>query len=255
MNFVSLYNTIIYEPLFNGLMFLYHHLGTDMGIAIILLTLLIKLVLFYPSLSQLRAQRALQATQPKLKQLQEQYKDNKEEYSKAVLQFYKENKVNPFASCLPLLIQLPILFSLYHVFIAGIVTDPESGVIVAKQLEHLYGPLRDIYSSTPLETMAFGFLNLAKSNNYILAGLAAAATFWQSRMLLSSPRPPKEAGKGGADEDRAMALNRNMAYVMPVVTFIFAIQFPAGLALYWLVSTLFQVGQQYYFLRRHPLTT
>src|SRR3989344_3793159 len=118
---IDLYNSVLYEPLFNGLMFLYQRLGEDMGLAIILLTIVIRLILFYPSLSQLRAQRSLQETQPKLKELKEKYKNDQAAYSKAVLAFYKEHKVNPLASCLPLLIQLHILIALYQVFIAGIV--------------------------------------------------------------------------------------------------------------------------------------
>lgn len=251
MSLGTLFQVVLYQPLFNALIFFYHFLGRDMGVAIVLLTILIKLILFYPSLSQLKAQRSLQATQPKLKELKEKYKNDQQAYSKAVLEFYKENKVNPLSSCLPLLIQLPILIALYRVFIAGVATDPASGLILDRQLSSLYGPLREIYASTPLHTMFLGILDISHKNNYTLAILAAAATFWQSRMLLAA-RPPKEAGKAAADEGQAAAVNRNMTYVMPVVTLLFALRFPAGLALYWLVSTLFQVAQQYYFLRRHP---
>jgi YidC/Oxa1 family membrane protein insertase len=246
------FHVILYQPFLNALMFLYRFLGQDMGVAIILLTILIKIILFYPSLSQLKAQRSLQATQPKLKALRDRYKDDKEAYSKAVLQFYKENKVNPLSSCLPLLIQLPILIALYRVFIAGIVPDPNTGYLANTQLENLYAPLREAFSSTPLRTFSLGIFDVSHTKNIILAVLAAAATYVQSKMLMAK-KPPQEAGSSGKDEDQAAAMNRNMAYIMPVVTFLFSYNFPAGLSLYWFVSTLMQIAQQWYFLRRHPI--
>lgn len=252
MGIGSLFETILYEPLLNGLMFLYVHLGQDMGIAIIVLTVLIKLLLFQPSMAQLKAQRSLQSTQPKLRELQAKHKGDREAYSKAVLQFYKENKVNPLSSCLPLLIQLPILIALYQVFIAGVVTDPASGLLKAEKLNNLYGSLQATFQSTPIHSTLLGFVNLAESRNVVLAVLAAVATFWQAKMLMTK-RPPKEAGTGGTDEARIATMNQSTLYVMPVATLIFALSFPTGLSLYWLVSTLFQVVVQYYFLRRQPV--
>lgn len=253
MNLSEIFNTVLFEPLFNALMALYHVLGRDMGVAIVVLTLLIKLLLFYPSLSQLKAQRRLQATQPKLRELRERHKGNKEAYSRAVLQFYKENKVNPLSSCLPLLIQFPILYALYRVFIAGVVPDPATGLLQANELVHLYGSLRAIYESVAVNTMSLGLFDVSHRQNILLALLAGVATYWQSRMLVAA-RPPREAGSGGSDEDRLAAMNKTTAYVLPGVVFIFSLSFPAGLGLYWFLSTLFQIAQQYYVLRRHPLT-
>lgn len=254
MFLIQLFHYVLYQPFYNGLVVLYHVLGGDLGVAIIVLTILIKLLLFYPSLSQLKAQRSLQATQPKLQAMKEKYKNNKEEYNRAVLQFYKENKVNPLSSCLPLLIQLPILIALYQVFVAGVATDPATHLINAKQLANLYPPLRDIYSAVPIDTTLLGFVDLSKSKNILLALLTGVAAFWQARML-STKTPPKAAGAGGRDEAITASLNRSTMYSLPLISAFFAYQFPAGLALYWLVSTLFQIVQQYYFLRRHPLPT
>ncbi|MBI4415186.1 MAG: membrane protein insertase YidC [Candidatus Kerfeldbacteria bacterium] len=247
----TIYHTVLYEPLLNALIFLYHYLGKDLGFAIILLTILIKGILFYPSISQLRSQRKLQESQGKLKELKEKYKNDKEGYSRAVLDFYKQNKVNPLSSCLPLVLQLIILIPLYRVFIAGIITDQSTGLMTANQLAFLYGPLRDIYSTIPIHAISFGIVDVTKSHNIILAVLAAAATLWQSRMLIVK-RPPQAAGAGAKDEGQAASINKSMMYLTPLFTLYFAYQFPAGLALYWLASTLFQVGQQWYFLRRHP---
>jgi YidC/Oxa1 family membrane protein insertase len=248
--FVQFFNTVLYEPLYNGLMFLNHYLpGADLGVAIILLTLIIKFALYLPSLSSIKQQKIVQDMQPKLEALKKKYKDNKEEMSRQLVQFYKTNKVNPLSSCLPLLIQLPILFALYRVFFSGLGVDAETGIIVTDQLEHLYGPLRDIYSELPLNTMFMGFVDLAKNNNVALALLAGTFQFFQSRMLLAR-RPPKV--KGAGDESAVARSGQMMAYIFPIVTVYFAYLFPAGLALYWVVSTLFTLVQQYIYFRRHP---
>lgn len=242
------FNTVLYEPLFNGLIYIYDVLPwKDLGIAIIILTLIIKFLLYFPSRSSIKAQKTLQETQPKLDAIKAKYKDNREEMGKQLMNFYKENKVNPFSSCLPLLIQLPILIALYRVFFGGLTTDAESGILVANQVQHLYGYLESTYSSTPINTMFLGFVDLAAKNNYILALLAGALQFWQGKMMMR--KKPEINTKGSLDEGKAAAMNRQMMYLMPAITVIFGIQFPAGLTLYWTVSTLFQVIQQYFIFR------
>jgi YidC/Oxa1 family membrane protein insertase len=243
------FNIILYEPLFNTLMFLYKNIpGHDLGVAIILLTLLIKLLLFWPSLSAIHSQQKMQEIQPKMKELQDKYKDNREELSRQLMAFYKQHKVNPFSSCLPLLLQLPILIALYRVFFAGINIDPTTHLLAADQVAHLYGSLRTAFETLQVNNMFLGFVNLTAKHNIILAVLAGAAQFWQSKMMLSQ-RPPKLPG--AKDEDMTAMVSRNTMYLLPVMTIIFGWQFPAGLALYWLISTLFQVAQQYYYFRWH----
>ncbi|MFA6272481.1 MAG: YidC/Oxa1 family membrane protein insertase [Patescibacteria group bacterium] len=244
----AFFNTVLYEPLFNGLIYIYDILPwKDLGIAIIVLTLLIKLVLYLPSRSSIKSQKTLQETQPKLDAIKAKYKDNREEMGKQLMSFYKENKVNPFSSCLPLLIQLPILIALYRVFFGGLTTDSQTGILVADQVQHLYGYLKDVYATTPINAMFLGFVDLAKKGNYILALIAGGLQFLQGKMMMR--RKPEIDTKGSKDEGKAAAMNRQMMYFMPVITVIFGIQFPAGLTLYWATSTLFQVGQQYLIFR------
>lgn len=244
----QLFNFVLYEPFFNALIFLYKILP-DIGIAIIILTIVIKLILFWPSYSAIKSQKLLQETQPKIEELKARYKDNKEELGRQLMRFYKENKVSPFSSCLPLLIQLPILIALYQVFFAGLKTDPATGLLAADQLEHLYGPLKDIFAATPVKPMFLGLIDLAKTKNIILAALAGAFTYWQSRMIaVKKPSPAKVPG--AKDETMTAMLNKQMLYLMPLMTVFFGYTFPAGLTLYWIVSTLFTIGQQYYFFRK-----
>lgn len=248
----QLFNTYLYEPMFNLLIWLYHVIPLkDFGVSIILLTLLIKLVLFWPSLSGLKAQRKLQDTQPKIAELKEKYKDNKEELGRQLMAFYKTNKVNPLSSCLPLLLQLPILIALYQVFFGGLQTDPVTGILAADQIQHLYGWLQEVYAVTPINTHFLGFIDLAAKHNVYLAVLAGAAQFWQAKMLSVKKATVKAAGS--KDEDLAAAMNKQMLYVLPVITVVFGYQFPAGVTLYWLATTGFTALQQLFFLKwYHP---
>ncbi len=242
------FTTVLYEPLLNTLIWIYDVLPwKDLGVAIILLTLLIKIALFYPSLKQMRSQKALQEAQPHIDALKKQHKDNKEELGRQIMKFYKENKVNPMSSCLPILIQLPILWALFKVFFGGLETDPNTGVLVAAQLEHLYGPLREAYQSEPIRHMFLGFVNLADKHNIVLAALAGIVQFLQAKMLTTKRAAVKTAGS--KDEDFAAAMNKQMLYFLPIITVIFGYQFPAGVTLYWLSSTVFTWIQQLIFLR------
>lgn len=243
----QLFNTILYEPIFNALIYLYNVIPLhDLGIAIILLTLAIKLILFWPSLSALKSQKALQDTQPALEALKAKYKDNKEELGKQLIKFYKDNKVNPLSSCLPLLIQLPILIALYQAFFQGLSLDPVTHLLSASQLPHLYAPLREIYTNTPINSMFLNFVDLSKNHNIILAVLSGLTQFFQTKTL-SSKRPVVKT-QGSKDEDMTAMMNKQMLYFMPILTVIFGYQFPAGVTLYWFVSTLFSLVQQLVFL-------
>src|SRR3989338_5418607 len=159
---VNIYNTILYEPLFNILVFFYNIVPfNDIGLAIILLTIFIKLILSPFFIQSIKAQRAMQAIQPKLDELKEKYKDSKEKLGPAIMELYKKEKVSPFSSCLPLLIQLPFLIAVYQVFISGLTKN---------SFEKLYSFVANPGALNPL---AFGFLDLSEKSVVIaiLAGL------------------------------------------------------------------------------------
>src|SRR3990167_1482780 len=122
---VELFNTLLTQPLFNLMVFLYNFIpGKDLGVSIIIMTFLIKLVL-YPLASQsIKSQKALQELQPKMNEIKKKHKDDREAQARAMMELYKNEKVNPLSSCLPLLIQLPFLIAVFHVFNRGL--HPES---------------------------------------------------------------------------------------------------------------------------------
>lgn len=244
----------IFEPLFNALLYIQKILpGHDLGIAIILLTLVIKVALYIPSLSGIRASRQLQTLQPKLKAIQAQFKDNKEKLAQEQMKLYKESKVNPLSSCLPLLIQIPFFIGLYQVFISGLKID-QNGILGADTLKHVYPFLRGYYETTSINTMFLGFVSLVGKKgiaNIVFALLAGATQFWQTKMLAAPKEPNIKEAK---DESMTSATNKQMTYMLPLFTAYLAYTFPAGLALYWTTQSVLTIAQQYIFLRRHPMT-
>lgn len=254
MNFLNIFHVGIYLPLFNSLMYLQKVLpGHDLGLAIILLTLAIKIVLYYPSLSAIRGSRQLQNLQPKLKALQQKYKNDRETLAKEQMKLYKESHVNPAASCLPLLIQLVVFYQLYRVFMGGIKID-EQGLLHPDKLKELWGSLRDYFAVNPINTKFFNLIDLSQAKhagNIVLAAIAGLAQFWQTKML-AAPKEPKIPG--AKDESILSTTNKQMTYMMPLVTAWIAYALPAGLGVYWATQSLLTIAQQYIFIRAHPMT-
>ena len=231
-----LFYIILYQPILNALVVLYNIVPCPhFGVSILLLTLLIKLVLYPLTARSLKVQRQMQLLQPKINELQKKYKGQKEVLSKELMGLYKKEKVNPFSSCLPLLIQLPFLIAVYRVFIDGLKPAAISGLYTF------------VVSPGQLNTIAFGFLDLAATKNWTLAILAGLAQYWQAK--LSQTKKAVVHGPGTKDEDMAAAMSSQMLYIMPAMTVFISISLPAGLALYWLATTLLTIGQQYLILR------
>ena len=233
---IALYNAILLKPIFNALIALYNVTG-DVGIAIVLLTLLVRLIILPITLQSLKSQKALQGLQPKLSALKEKYKGDKPGLAKATMALYKEEKVNPASSCLPLLVQLPIFIALYQALVQGLKNGG---------MDMLYG-----FVSKPetVSALAFGFLDLAKASIPI-AVLAGISQFWQAKML--STQMPSKKIEGSKDEAMLGMMNKQMLYAMPVMTVVIGWSLPGGLILYWLVTNLLTILQQYVFLKPKP---
>lgn len=233
----TIFTTVFEQPLLNLLVFFYNSIpGTDIGIAIILVTVVLKLVLYPFSLQSIKSQKALQDLQPKLKALQDELKNDKEKLARATMELYAKEKVSPFSSCLPLLIQFPFLIALYQVLRFG---------LASQKLELLYP-----FVSNPgtIDPTFLGLINLA-AVSIPLAIIAGAAQFWQTKML-STTRPPVQT-QGSKDEDTMTRMNKQMTYIMPVMTVVIGASLPGGLALYWLVTNLLTVAQQRYFFKKN----
>ena len=243
----NLFNLIFTFPIFNALMVLYHLIG-DFGLSIIVLTLIIKLVLFPLTLQQLKSMRATQALQPQMAEVRRKHAKDQQAQALAMQELYKEYGINPVAGCLPLLIQLPVLYGLFFALETVIKATGSSASRLAKLNGTLY-PFVPHFSTLPnLSLNWFTFINPAlhislatPDPTHILPILAALATFIQLRMSQT-----KNAMTTTNSSDPTAQSMKMMQYVMPFITLFIGWTFPAGLALYWTVSSVFQAVQQYF---------
>lgn len=233
---ITIFNTILYQPLFNALILLYIFLpGHDFGIAVIVLTVLLKLI-FYPLGSQaFRSQKALSSLQPKIAEVQRQHKDNKEKQARATMELYQKEKINPFSGCLPLLIQLPILIALYQVFWKGL--QPE-------QMSFLYS---FVPHPGTIDPSFLGIINLSKPNMF-LAFFAGISQFFQSKMIMPKTQAKVKENVPGI----AGMMQKQMLYFFPVFTVFILWGLPSAIGLYWVVTTIFSIIQQYLVFKKIP---
>jgi YidC/Oxa1 family membrane protein insertase len=231
--FINAFNVILYQPLFNALVLLYEYLpGHDFGVAVIALTILIKFILYPLGTKGIKSQKALSSLQPKIKEIQEKFKGDKEKQAKATMELYKQEKINPLSGCLPLLIQLPILLALFRVFWRGFGTE---------QLGFLYS---FIPHPGQIDTTFFGVMDLAEAS-IVLALLTGITQFFQTKMVT-----PKQKKNQKGTPDFSQMMQKQMLYFFPVFTVFILWRLPSAIALYWLVTTLFTIGQQYITLKK-----
>jgi YidC/Oxa1 family membrane protein insertase len=232
---MQIFYVLIYQPLYNTLIFFYNVIpGHDFGIAIILTTLVLKSLLIPFSKKQITSQKKMQELQPQIKEIQQKHKNDKEKQTKELMAFYKENKANPLSGCLPLIIQLAFLIAIYRVIInisqTGFVVNPGD----------LYAFVSD---PSPINHLFLRFMDMTKPN-YILAFLSAGAQYYQTKMLFQSQNTDKPQNTASPEPDFAAIMNKQMLYLGPLLTFFIGAKFPAALALYWFFSTLFMIFQQ-----------
>jgi len=223
MNLLSvLYNEVFHQPLFNALIFLTYLMpGRDAGLAIILLTVLVRFVLLPFTHRALSAQNKLKELEPEINKIKEETKAKADEQGRRIMELYKRHGVNPFSGCLIFLVQVPIFIALYRVFWKGISLGAG-----------------ELYSWVPhpdfIQTSFLGLIDLS-GQSWLFAVLAGVSQFLQ--MKLSFPSIPKGGPTMREEMSRAMAIQ--FVYVFPFVIFYVALRFPAALALYWTVTNLF----------------
>ncbi len=231
----NLFHTVLYQPLFNLLVGIYNVLpGHDLGLAIIALTLFIRILFIPLSIKSLISQRAMSQIQPKLQELQAKHKDDKQALAQATMALYKEHKVNPLSGCLPILIQLPVIWALYRVFINGVNGDT---------LSNLYS---FVNNPGAISQTAFGFLNLGQ--NYpalaIITGVFQAIQSWLTVKL-------QKNSSQNVKDNPALKMTQQMVYFFPIMITVISWNLPAGLVLYWVTTTAFSIFEQLYIRRRY----
>src|SRR3989344_5492232 len=221
-----LFHTVFYDPIYNALVALVSFVpGSDVGIAVILITIIINLILLPFALSAARTQRAMKEIEPKLKEVKEKYKDDKEgKGAIATLALYREAKIIPFASILMVIVQIPVLLALAWVFFKEPFPEISS---------HL------LYSFTPVpETISLYFLGLipVMGKSLILSALAAAAQYLQARLALAGTMQPTKASGFQGDFQRIMSLQ--LKYVFPILIAVISYTTSSAIALYFITTSL-----------------
>jgi len=232
--------TLFYQPLYNGLVFLLGSLPfADVGLAVILFTLFIKLVLMPLSKKSLETQVRLKKLEPEIAEIKNKYKTDIQTQGAKIMEIYRANKINPFSGFLLILIQLPIIFSLYYIFLrAGLPS-------INTDLLYSFVPI-----PANIDMHLLGKFNLAEKS-IILALLAGVTQFLVTWRALPPHEKKKNTGNEFSLKDEfAKSLNVQMRYVMPIVIIFIAYSLSAVVALYWTTSNAFAVVQEYFIRKR-----
>lgn len=232
--FSYVYQGIFYRPLYNGLVFLIAHLpGGDVGAAIILFTIFVRLVLYPLSKSSLKSQRKMRELQPAMEKIKVEFKDNKEEQAKRTMALYSENNVNPFSGILFLFIQIPLIIALYQVFLRGGLPIVNAALLYS----FVHVPA--------LVSMQFlGIVNVASAHNIPLALLAAISQYFQAKYTLPPAKPKSADAKASFQDDFTRGLGLQMKYMLPIFIGFFAYGVAGAVALYWITNNLFSIAQE-----------
>lgn len=238
----SIWHTIFFDPIYNGLVFFIDVVpGGDVGLAIIFITIVVKLVLLPLSLKAARTQMVMKELDPKLREIKEKYKDQREEQARAMMEAYKEAGLNPFASIVLLFLQIPIVIALYlAVSRGGGVPLPDINI----DLLYTFIPTPEV-----VDMMFMGFIDLAE-RSLPLAALAGITQYIHAQWSIPKPEPrdPNAAPDMKADFARNMQLQ--MRYMMPVIIFVVAYTISAAIAIYFTISNLMALLQEYV-VRKH----
>jgi len=241
--FSWIWHTFFFDPIYNGLIFFVDVLpGGDLGWAIICTTLVVKTILLPLSIKAVKTQVVMREIEPRLKAIKEEIQD-KQEQAQAMLALYREAGINPFASILLLFIQLPIIIALYLAVSGG-------GGIPLPQINTSL-----LYSFIPspefVTTLFLGIFDMT-DRSVILALLAGATQFWHTRMSLP-PLPPRDPNAAPSmKDDFARNMQLQMRYVLPVIITIFAYTISAAIALYFVISNVASIVQEFYIRRHRP---
>lgn len=241
----NLWNTFLYEPIYNALIFIINNITFgDVGFAIVIVTILVKFILFPLTKKSASSQILMKKIEPEIKKIKQDY-PNKEEQAKKTLELYKKYGTNPFSGCIVVLLQMPVIFALYYVFYKGLKID-ESLVYSFIQIP------------TTLSTNFLGVFELGEKSLF-LGVLTGLSQFIQG--YLASPVKNKQIEilkdndsikdkKTDFQEQLSDSMQMNIKYILPVFIGFIAWKISAAVALYWTVSNIFTILQEWYIRRK-----
>jgi YidC/Oxa1 family membrane protein insertase len=233
----SLFNTILYQPFLNVLVLIWRYAAfKDFGVAIILLTIIIRLILFPIFQKSVRHQTLMQRLSPEIKKIQENHKGNKEKQAQAMMDLYRQHKVNPFGGFVLLIVQLPIMIGIYRVILKGF-----SPAIFTNLYSFVSAP-------SGFSQSFLGLIDLG-GKSILIAVAAAVAQFFQGKLSLGKALK-KEPGQNQKGADLAQMVSKQMIFIGPLFTIFIVGSLPSAIGLYWLTSTLFGIGQQIFINRQ-----
>ncbi|MCX6002580.1 MAG: YidC/Oxa1 family membrane protein insertase [Chloroflexi bacterium] len=228
---VEIWNIAILDPILNGLIALSQVCYNNFGLAIIVLTIVVRIVLMPLTFKQTQSTKAMQAMQPKLQELQKKYARNQQKMQQEMMRLYKEAGINPLGCMWPMLIQMPIWIALYQSIMQALAATPENLLMLS---QHLYS--WDIVGQAiPLNEEFLG-LKLSQPDPTLILAILVGLSMWvQQKMVTAPSTDPKQA---------QMASMTTM--MMPMMFAFFTLSFPSGLALYWVVSNIIGIVIQYF---------
>ncbi len=230
----ELWNLLIMEPMLNLLMLLYALLFNNFVLAIIGLTVVVRLLTFPLTQKQIQSMKAMQNLQPEIQRLQKKYAKNREKLSAETMELYKKHGINPMMGCLPMLVQMPIWIGLYQSIYQALGSTPEQFIGLSQRLYHSIPFMYGISTrSIPLNSQ-FLWLHLGRPDPWYILPVLVVAVFWLQQKLTAQP---------SVDPSQAQ-MNQTMQYMMPVMFGFITLQVSSGLAVYWVASGVLQILQQ-----------
>ena len=225
----KLWDGLFYRPIYNGLIFFASVVpGNALGWAIILLTLLIRTLVLIPSQKAMKSQKKMQDLQPRLEKIKQKFKGDQQRIAMETMAVWKEAKVSPAGSCLPMLMQFPFLIAVFYVVQSGL--NPDQTFLLYSN----YIAISDI-------NVQFLGLNLTEANRYVPPLIIGGLQFIQMKLSLSFKKP---GGKDDKNKKEMQVATNMMTYVLPVMIAVFTASLPAGVGIYWGTSTMYGIIQQ-----------
>ena len=242
MGIDDLWREIIIRPMLNLLVVLYTICFNNMGIAIIVFTVIVRLVTLPLTIKQLRQMKAMTDLQPRMKEIQERYSRDRQRVSQETMRMYREAGVNPVGCLGPLVIQMPILFGLFRVLIQTVYSRPDHLVALAEKF-YAWIPVFPIYTAAPLSA-SFLWMDLSEPDptNVVMPVLVFVSTWLQQKMTMTPSTDPRQSTN-----------QMMMLWLMPLMIAFFSFTLPSGLSLYWVASNVIGIGIQYFITGWQPI--
>jgi len=236
------WNELIIRPTLNMLMLFYVLSGNQMGVAIILLTVMIRLLTSPLTIKQVKQMRAMSSLQPRVKEVQERYKSDRARVSQETMRIYKESGVNPIGCLGPMVVQMPILFGLFRVLIQTLFSTPDKLVGLSEKI-YSVAPFSMAFAAAPMNPHFLWMdLSVPDPSPVVIPALVFASTWIQQKMTIMPSADPRQ------QSNQTM-----MLWMMPLMIGFFSLQFPSGLSMYWIVSNVIGIGIQYFVTGWGPL--